>query len=648
MSIAKSKILKDAITYLSGLAEIRKDYIQKNLNPIEEFLMQCFDDSEIYDYLNSNLNLDVRLFNNFGDKEILKELLNVSHKEGDVFLYIDSNVYQSDNEFNIRLTNYRKLLEKICFYILINCRSTIVSEKTLKYYISIIQVAKLNDYVSLGITEIPPYRIWNNEKKQMKYFEAKSINKEIERHNILISSHKNTLTKLTQTQKKLLKDLYFGWWEVYKKQVEINYSELIQHFSYFTGVKINIAIAETHYKLSDNFFPSHLCLCAGKSSSNIIEVIINDNVNELFFIDEFFEEHEQVIVDVGFDFDEYKKELNEIINSTVTIELNEELMKIFKTTFNSEIFEKFSNEMLSYIGMNIICENKKEVAKFTDFISGNKGIFEIVRISKKQGLKLKDVKKYQELNKSMLIITESIVTSTVKNKLKNYKNIIIKDANDFFDLFEQRYITKAVGTNIIRELIYPFLAKKLSGNQVTNKLTTAQRLIERLKNCPTGLEGWKQFENLCLEIIKFVFSDSFRNIRIKPQGRNYSGTDIRDFIIANSGNHELWRDLKSFYKCNNIIIECKNFESEIGNDEFRQISDYLEKDYIGQFGIILTRKGLSDQGKIKQREFLSNRVKKLILVLAEEDIIDLIRKKSQNEEPELILEDLKFEIETTA
>ena len=80
-------------------------------------------------------------------------------------------------------------------------------------------------------------------------------------------------------------------------------------------------------------------------------------------------------------------------------------------------------------------------------------------------------------------------------------------------------------------------------------------------------------------------------------------------------------------------------------DELRQVSDYLEKDTIGQFGMIFSRNGLSDNGKVKQREILSNRTKKMILVLDEKDIIDLIQKKANDESAEDLLEDFKFELE---
>ena len=94
------------------------------------------------------------------------------------------------------------------------------------------------------------------------------------------------------------------------------------------------------------------------------------------------------------------------------------------------------------------------------------------------------------------------------------------------------------------------------------------------------------------------------------------------------------------------MFEFKNSAKEIGKEELIQVADYLGKESLGRVGIIFSRKGLSKSGVEKQRSLLRD-VKKLILVLSENDLIDLINKKMQKEEPEQILEMLKFEIETS-
>ena len=61
--------------------------------------------------------------------------------------------------------------------------------------------------------------------------------------------------------------------------------------------------------------------------------------------------------------------------------------------------------------------------------------------------------------------------------------------------------------------------------------------------------------------------------------------------------------------------------------------------------LFFSRKGLNTSGKEKQKDYLNLNPKKMILVLDEEDIIDLIRAKVQNEAPEEILEVKKLDAE---
>jgi len=88
------------------------------------------------------------------------------------------------------------------------------------------------------------------------------------------------------------------------------------------------------------------------------------------------------------------------------------------------------------------------------------------------------------------------------------------------------------------------------------------------------------------------------------------------------------------------------YTEEFSKDALIQTSDYLKKESLGKVGIIFSRKGQSGGGYEEQKNLLIHD-KKLILILIENDLIDLVNKKLRNEEPETILEALKFELETS-
>ncbi len=105
--------------------------------------------------------------------------------------------------------------------------------------------------------------------------------------------------------------------------------------------------------------------------------------------------------------------------------------------------------------------------------------------------------------------------------------------------------------------------------------------------------------------------------------------------------------MRSDYNAKNVVFEFKNLSEKLGKDELIQISNYLKKDSLGRFGIVFSRKGLSKLSGIKEQRELLIHDTKLILVLNENDLMDLVDKKLLNEETEQILESLKFELETS-
>lgn len=67
------------------------------------------------------------------------------------------------------------------------------------------------------------------------------------------------------------------------------------------------------------------------------------------------------------------------------------------------------------------------------------------------------------------------------------------------------------------------------------------RLKKALDDCPAGKAAWKQFEDICTEILEYLFCPPLE----KPmeQARTYSGVNRRDMVFPNrnigEGKHQL-------------------------------------------------------------------------------------------------------------
>lgn len=184
--------------------------------------------------------------------------------------------------------------------------------------------------------------------------------------------------------------------------------------------------------------------------------------------------------------------------------------------------------------------------------------------------------------------------------------------------------------------------KKYSENEIKQKNETI--LEAKLDFCDPGKKSWREYEDICLSIIDYLFRESFRNYDRIIQSRNENGLDIKDLIIPNRSNYPFWNEVRTDYSARNIVFEFKNYDKKIGKDQLVQTSNYLKKKTYGRFAIIFSRKGLSESGLTEQLELLRDD-DKIIISLNDEDLIQLIREKSKGNNAENLLEKLKTEIE---
>lgn len=184
--------------------------------------------------------------------------------------------------------------------------------------------------------------------------------------------------------------------------------------------------------------------------------------------------------------------------------------------------------------------------------------------------------------------------------------------------------------------------KVKSLNSVKDSVKT--NLIAKLENCPSGIENWREYEEICSSIVNYLFQNSFRNFQTIIQARNENGLDIKDLIIPNRSITPFWQEVRTDYDARNLVFEFKNYGKKIGKNQLVQTSNYLKKRTYGRFGLIFCRKGLSKNGIEEQKELLRDD-DKLIIVLNDEDLIEMLKQKKGNISAETFLEKLKTELE---
>lgn len=170
-------------------------------------------------------------------------------------------------------------------------------------------------------------------------------------------------------------------------------------------------------------------------------------------------------------------------------------------------------------------------------------------------------------------------------------------------------------------------------------------LAKTLDACPKGKKGWKQFEDICTEILEHLFTPALG----KPieQARTYSGVSRRDMVFPNrnieTGSSQAEKNWHLLYRelgARMILFEYKNYDKqEISQKEVIQAADYLTN-AMGKLGIIVGTKPPSKSAQTK-RNSIFTQSGKLILFLTTDHLKEMLDMKARGDEPSDLIIDLE-------
>lgn len=161
-----------------------------------------------------------------------------------------------------------------------------------------------------------------------------------------------------------------------------------------------------------------------------------------------------------------------------------------------------------------------------------------------------------------------------------------------------------------------------------------QIFIDKLHACKPGKENWKVYQNLIGDVLTFLFCPPL----LPPLSERADANKInrRDFIFPNYCDKGFWAYLRSKYLADYIVIDAKNYRQKISKNEVLQISNYLKEHGTGLFGIIITRNGVSESAIYTLREVWAVD-KKMIIILQDNDVEQMLLERLANREPENII-----------
>ncbi|RYY26335.1 MAG: hypothetical protein EOP62_10885 [Sphingomonadales bacterium] len=164
-------------------------------------------------------------------------------------------------------------------------------------------------------------------------------------------------------------------------------------------------------------------------------------------------------------------------------------------------------------------------------------------------------------------------------------------------------------------------------------------LRQRLKDCPAGQAGWREFERVCTDTLEYLFVPPL--IRARRQSSNRTRTKRRDAILANRSTDygTNWGRLYREHRVRMIPFEFKNCDLEdIGSDDVEQVVGYMEE-HFGELAILCCNKGPCSTAFDEQRDQFIKK-KRLILILTPTELLEMISIRERGDDPSNMIMDL--------
>ena len=164
------------------------------------------------------------------------------------------------------------------------------------------------------------------------------------------------------------------------------------------------------------------------------------------------------------------------------------------------------------------------------------------------------------------------------------------------------------------------------------KTSREKELIAALTACNPGKADWNIYQSLVGDILELLFTP--------PLGKPISEltdkakANRRDFIMSNYTDAGFWAFMREKYEADYVIIDAKNYTRKVKKEEILQIANYLKPHGAGLFGLIISRVGGDAAGceHTLREQWLVQR--KLILVLDDDDVKEMLLAKSDGRAPE--------------
>jgi len=167
--------------------------------------------------------------------------------------------------------------------------------------------------------------------------------------------------------------------------------------------------------------------------------------------------------------------------------------------------------------------------------------------------------------------------------------------------------------------------------------TKGTELSEELRLLKRGRTSWDIYEELCKQILQYLFPNDL--VGWHSQKRTDDGLNRFDYICRIKPGIEFWTFLIENLNSRYVLFEFKNYVGRIKQGQILTTEKYLLEKGLRRVAIIFSRDG-ADEGAIKMTQGAMRENGKLMLVLDDKKVREMLLKKERGDDPA----DLLFEV----
>jgi hypothetical protein len=160
------------------------------------------------------------------------------------------------------------------------------------------------------------------------------------------------------------------------------------------------------------------------------------------------------------------------------------------------------------------------------------------------------------------------------------------------------------------------------------------RLLHELRVVEPGRGAWSTYQKLVGRILERLFCPPLTSPIVNIA--DHTDVNRRDIILPNYAENGFWSFVRERYAADFIVVDAKNYSTEVGKPEALQVLNYLKRHGAGQLGLIVTRRG-ADIGCLETIREQWAHSDKMLIVLSDEHVERMLRTKEAGGPPEDVI-----------